>query len=445
MFRTSAHSVIDVADGRSTYACGRPGSNVLSWVLAVGFIVSAIAFACVGIYRFAAPLGFAGGEYTTMVDLQDKVAWNRQGITYAGPIFVLESLFVVGPGLAPASLMVPVNFVLFAAAFLCVWLALGRGFGIRALLVVLGLWLVHQATIIDLGTNEHLEILELAGIAGTLLLLTRYRDRGAGALLGIATMVKILPGIFIPYFVLIRKWTFALSATVSAGLLLLVVCWIQRITPWRAVYEMLYQSSVWTYSDTSIGYRSPYMQGVRPAMSRMLVRLDPALSAGGHNELVIVGASVISVAAAVTVIWTLMRTRSTRSERSYGLEFGLICSAMLLITPQGHMSYYVLVLPAFTAAFLSLIKRQKDRWTGWLWVGFAASYGLSAFRGATFAKFVPQPLAAIQRVSGIDMGSIFNNWELLDMATVAMILLLALITVLLLNDGMPKTNESLRS
>src|SRR5437016_5721612 len=78
------------------------------------------------------------------------------------------------------------DYVLFATAFVCTWLALVGMAKPRLALVALACWLGHHASVEAFANTAHLEVLELAFICGALLLLVRGHPRAAGAGIGLA-------------------------------------------------------------------------------------------------------------------------------------------------------------------------------------------------------------------------------------------------------------------
>ena len=63
-----------------------------------------------------------------------------------------------------------------------------------------------------------------------------------GVLVGVAAAVKLVPGIFIGYFLAARQWRAAITATVSAGVCILVALVLAPSSSWRYWTETIFES-----------------------------------------------------------------------------------------------------------------------------------------------------------------------------------------------------------
>src|SRR5437868_7152185 len=97
-------------------------ANVLSWLVPLAFLVWAARLVFLEGYFYRLDSNFLG-DFTRTAELGAPTWWTGQGIFY-GPLFVLEYRFLFAPGVLSAGDFARIDFVLFAVAFACVWLAL---------------------------------------------------------------------------------------------------------------------------------------------------------------------------------------------------------------------------------------------------------------------------------------------------------------------------------
>jgi hypothetical protein len=267
------------------------------------------------------------------------------------------------------------------------------------------------------ANTAHLEVLEFALICLAIFLATRGNALGAGASLGLAVATKTLPGLFLPYLALTRRWRMLSAAVVCAGVPFLLVCWIQGITPWDGLIALIYQGG----NLTKLEY-SEYEYTPRAEIARMLAG-DGGVVTVEQAQLAIALHWVIAAVTIAVVAWVLVNARAA-GRTAYGLAFGLIAAAMLLVSPSAHAPYYIFLLPGLTAVLAALLQRSFTVRTLALWLALAMAYVFTGF---------DQPFFLGQRVFGF--GAVVpQHWLAWHLPTLGLLLTLTSLAVFLRSE-----------
>jgi Glycosyltransferase family 87 len=364
---------------------------ILSWVVPLAFLAWAARLVFLEGYLYEVGTDFLGSDFTRTARLGSPEWWTGTGLFY-GPIFVLEYLFLFVPQVVSNGDFARIDFLLFGLAFACAWLAC---FGwARPPLAVFGLaaWLGHHASVEVFSNTAHLEVLELLFMAAGLLLAVRARPYAAGSMLGLAIATKTLPGLFLPYLALTRRWRMLGAASVSFGALFVLVCWLQGLNPIQGAYSLLYQGGNLTKLEFTEYELSP-----RADIARILAQgatvLTPeqgALAVGLHFAIALAAAALVAV----------VLIRAYLSARSYGLMFGLISALMLVASPSAHVHYYVFLLISWTALLAEVVRRGMSRLSVGLSAGLVFGYVFTGF---------DQPFFLMQRIIGFGL-VVPRNW-----------------------------------
>jgi hypothetical protein len=386
--------------------------QVLSWLIPIAFVVWAARLTFLEGYLYEIDKDFLG-DFTRTAALGAPTWWTGQGIFY-GPIFVLEYRFLLEPGLLSGVDFARLDFVLFGLAFACVWLALIGRRRPRLLIFALAAWLANHASVEAFANTAHLEVLELLFICLAILLAVREIDLGAGASLGLAIATKTLPGLFLPYLAITRRWRMLFGACFLFGALFLVVCAIQRISPWDGLYSLVYQGG----NLTKLEY-SEYEYTPRAEIARLLAGPGGVVSAE-QGQLAIGLHWVIALGVIAVVAWVLLRARV--GPRTYGLLFGLVAAAMLVVAPSAHPSYYIFLLPGWTAILAELLRRPALAETLAHWVGLLTAYVFVGF---------DQPFFLAHRLFGIGL-VVPENWLAWHLPSLGLLITLTSLAVLVL-------------
>jgi hypothetical protein len=384
-----------------------------SWLLVLLFLAWALRLVAIEGYLYPATNAFAGDFKFAITgeSLPPGEWWAGRGLFY-GPIFVLEWKYLLYPGRVSITDVAHLDLALFALSFLCTWLTAFDRLRPRLLLMVLAAWLANSVTITLLAAAQHLEVLELATLAVALLLLQRHRPRTAGLSLGLAIATKTLPVVFLPYLIIMRRWSTLALASALASCLLLVACAVQGVTPWDGIAMLLNQGE-----NLNKTKATEYELGLRAFMIRYLTNglgnptpAQTALAFGVHAVV-----SLLVAAWTALVVW-----RSEHGPRSLPLIWGLIATTMLVVAPVTHIFYYAFLLPAWTAALGHLVDRRLTWATAIQWLMLAASYVLMGF---------DQPFLLVNRLFGLAQ-PIIDHW--LSFIPLVLLLSLALLSAALL-------------
>jgi hypothetical protein len=389
---------------------------VLGWLASIAFCLWAARLLVLEGYLYVAAEQFTNGDFPRTANLGSPEFWSGQGIFY-GPIFVLEWRYLLAPGLVPYAEFARLNFVLLALAFACTWLALFGPRRPRLALVTLGAWLAHHSMVEAFAYTSHLELLELTCLSAALWLAVRGRDGFAGTAFGLAIATKTLPGLYLVYLVLARRWRMALFASAVAAAFLLLVCAIQGIAPWDGAISLLYQNGNLTKMEFSEYEYSPRADFARAfaGASGVLTAEQAQLAIGLHFAL-----SILSV---VLAGWVVVRT--SLGPRTYGLFFGLVATVMLIVSPSAHVHYYIFLVLAWTAMLAELLRRPRSPWSALLWGALAASYIFTGF---------DQPFFLANRLFGVGL-VVPEHWLAWHLPTLALFLTGIAVSVLMLTGA----------
>jgi Glycosyltransferase family 87 len=390
----------------------------LSWIVPLVFLAWAVRLVLVEGYLFPLEKDFSG-DFTRTAALGSPRWWTGQGIFY-GPLFVLESRFLLQPGLLSGGDFARLDFALFGLAFVCAWLALFGPTRIRLAIAVLAMWLVHHASVEAFSNTAHLEVLELTLMCAALWFAVRGNPGLAGVGFGLAAATKTLPGLFLPYLALTRQWRMLIGAFIAAGVPFLIVCWLQQISPVEGLIALVYQGGNLTKLDTT-----EFEYALRSDLARSFAA-DGVLSED-EARLAITLQWIVAGLAGSLAAWVLYRKRLTPS--TYGLGFGLISAVMLVVAPSAHIMYYIFLLPGWTAALAELIERPVSVRAGVLWAALAASFTFSGF---------DQPFFLSQRLVGVGR-VIPENWLAWHLPSLALLLCVGLLAALLLTTAVRRS------
>lgn len=260
---------------------------------------------------------------------------------------------------------------------------LGDGLGDRpraTLLITLGLALAYVHSCAVLG-NVGLLLLFL--VVTTWFLVERGREWGAGVTLGLATLIKLLPGVLILFFLLKRRWRVAgaagaVTVVFGLGLPLATLGWEQTVSSHKRFCERVLRGhSAYQTILSEQPAKAIYTNNALPIVLRRL--LSPVNGWPSHDarpllvniadlpRAAILGVYVVLMAAFVLTSivvafrgpprWPPDNLAELRSLRG---QFGVWCCLMLLASPLvwTHylpLAYWPLALLADRAA-----RTQRD-------------------------------------------------------------------------------------
>ena len=234
------------------------------------------------------------------------------------------------------------------------WLALGA---------LAGLWLLFQP-LANVFAQGNIEIVELLIVLAALTVMDRGRGYTAGALMGTAAMIKLLPIGFLGWFMLRQKWR-----AVAAGMIVVVgavaiaavtLDWKNNIFLQRSALVTqdpvtgLHELSITSLFAHRSGVLDADLPGVRWFPSP---RIRQPLQAGRLASVLLAG-----------VFGFLLVARRRTPVTPF--DVSMVFLAMFMIIPWNHDYYYVFALVPISILFLTAIARD-DRW---LLAGVATAY-----------------------------------------------------------------------
>jgi len=223
-------------------------------------------------------------------------------------------------------------------------------------------------------TQRTIELCELMLLFIAYALYRRGRSGTCGAAIGTAAMMKFLPLIYLPWFVIRRQWRALLAAM---AVIVPVAIVTQLVLGWQNSGTMIQLGGV-TFLKSELD------QSLSGMITRLLSWTHSALPAP------VVGLVVLLIALGALMAFML---EARRREGSEDIEFGLLAAAMVLLPPHNQEYYFVfLLLP-----YLLLYRRHRDRWSPRAAL-LALSFALVA---------LPVPLSIVQRLTSADVFSLY--------------------------------------
>jgi hypothetical protein len=292
-------------------------------------------------------------------DFPSDAVWV--GGWYSGPMvhFLTLPLFLV-----PRWSMVPTVWALTNVAalslsfvFVCRLSGVAPRISWAVVAALAGLWLLFQP-LVNCLAQGNIEIVEMALVLGALVRLQASKDRLAGALLGVAAMLKFLPIGFLGWLLLRQRWR-AVGAGVAA---IAVIAAITTVTlGWRESTlasvmvsrdasdsrRLLDESAGWNNAglhELSVNSMFIHRAGVLDydvPMIRWLPSERATLAARAGTL-----ASLL-LAAGMGLILFVRRRRPVSP-----LEISVLFMTMFMIVPRNHDYYYVFALVPLSVLFL---------------------------------------------------------------------------------------------
>lgn len=222
-------------------------------------------------------------------------------------------------------------------------------------------------------TQRNIEILELLLILMAYALWRKGRLGWCGVVIGLAAMTKFLPLIFLPYFVVKRKWR-ALAGALAA------------IVPIALLTEAVLG---WKHSGILIQLLrdGPFHSALNQSLSGAIVRLIDWTRAP------VSGAIVSSIAILICLAglsWLFFVTRDCVAADD--LEWGILVIAMVLLPPHNQQYYLLFLLFPFLALFARRVRLGGSHPSRW--VPFIVSFILVA---------APIPFSILKGITGLDV------------------------------------------
>ena len=255
-----------------------------------------------------------------------------------------------------------------------------RGSGVAA---GLGLILASFTPIWDTYWMGQANIVLIALVAWGLYLVESsrggLRSAWGGALMGLACMMKMSPGLLVAWWLVRRRWTAVLGACGCAVFLSLAsLPLVDAQAQWRFYTEVLPSFSSGDYNGLTV----PITMYGNHSITNLLVQGFGGAVGGGMTPMALSLASALNLGLLGSALF-LLRSVSGDSIR-VAAAAGALVVLMLLVpayTYEHHMSLLVIPLWALVAGL------QAKR-LSWTWgVGLLASYGLLAWQLQAVKRF----------------------------------------------------------
>ncbi len=169
-----------------------------------------------------------------------------------------------------------------------------------------------------------------------LLVLGRRNSRWTGVGIGLATAIKLTPGIFIVYLLLVGRWRAAVTAVGTVVAANLVSALIAPSETWRYFTSLLWETSRVGFLDTTMNQ----------SVNGLLARLDAPLAPGRLPWLVLAGSL------AVLGLWRARRAALAGDELAGLTLAGLVG---VLVSPVSWVHHIIWVFPAMVLLGLRLV------------------------------------------------------------------------------------------
>lgn len=260
-------------------------------------------------------------------------------------IFLALSIFLIMKVLSGAPFLARITII-------CMWI---------------GFWPLHY------GLEEGvIEVFELFLITAALYFMCKKKDIACGIVLGIASMAKFLPIIFLLYFAVKRQWRAFFAMLVTIFIIIIgtqfTLGWQNSEMTRRFFAEIRKGELNYTY------WRS---QTIPSAVERIFSTSD--YSTSGIYSPKIVNPAAVKTIVRITIpallLFTFLSIYGKRKSLHYEIEFGIIALLMFIMSPHGEHYYLIFSLIGFSVATLFVFKGRRGLWTALL----ILSYFLSGY------------------------------------------------------------------
>jgi len=350
------------------------------------------------------------------------IYWAPFGLLPPGePLSTEAPLEGIGYGRAALLILSAASFVLTAVAF-TLWAAYAamragwRGDGRAPLFAYVLVWVLAAGPMLDSVARCESDMLIVMPIAGAMyLMFVSRKEMTAGALLGLATAVKLTPGLFAVYLLCQRRWK-ALLGMCAAGLVCTVIMpimvWgvqgtINRHRSWLTRVMIPYAKSG---PEAFIG--RPYRranQSPAAALRRYLTHYNAGTQGRPRyvNVLDLSPKSVSRVAMALKFVflsmlvaaWLVCRGRGEPARDALG--FALVPVGMLLLSDVSLTSHTAIFVIPYAAMLGVVWQRDDSTMRRRLTVGLLVAFGLSSLTAIRYLKDLSTTTAAMLVLFGM--------------------------------------------
>jgi hypothetical protein len=331
-----------------------------------------------------------------------RMVWDPHPLWHYGPVehLVTLPLFAFGDLRSAYMAWLIVNYAFLVGILVLGFRVFHSGRSKSFWRSVAAMVILNYGPLYEALTQRNIEIFELLLIFAAFALVLRGRYAASGFAIGLAAMTKFLPLIFVPYFVVKRRFR---ALTTSMLVIALIAIATQVVFGWR-------YSGIVVQLARGGFIRSDLDQSLAGMVIRLFVWSGSSLSLA---MLISRGAIVLALA---SLCWLFLLARNGVA---IDLEWSTLIVAMVLLPPHNENYYFVLLL----FPYLALLARELrpgaptdhvQRW--WLVISFILTG-------------VVVPMSALSALTGKDMFSTYlrSGIPFVGAAVLAMICVRALL------------------
>jgi hypothetical protein len=232
-----------------------------------------------------------------------------------------------------------VNYAIVAAAAVVAMFVVDRGRPAATTIVVVLVLFANFNPLYEALTERVIELSELLLLFAAFAWLQRGRDAASGASVGAAAMMKFLPLIFVPHFVLKRRWRGVAGASAIVGVVAVAT---QLVLGWQ-------HSGIFYQLAGGAIVSSELDQSLPGFLRRVFDWLHwPAVATVSR-------VAILAGLAALCLFMLYVR----RCQGTDDLEWSVLAVAMILFLPHNQQYYLTFLL----FPYLMLYARYRERWT----------------------------------------------------------------------------------
>jgi hypothetical protein len=278
---------------------------------------------------------------------------NESFYIYPPLLAILFVPLTVLPMNAAAQVWFFLNVALYGASLFVLWKALGLGRWSKNLPLLWTLAFLFPPALYTIYKGQ-VNILLLLLLALTYWLHTKGSQRLAGAALGVATMVKVVPVLLLPYFAWRRQYTLCLATVVTISFIGVLGLMVIGIDP-----HLTYVSSV--LPSLAQPRPNPSNQSLGGFFSLLLI--DNSYSDNLAHDETLWKAAVLTSSALLVIAVVLAMWHGRSSAISADLEFSLIVSTAPLLANIAWVDLLVLLIFPYEVLYKRALQGNMSvRW-----------------------------------------------------------------------------------
>jgi len=234
--------------------------------------------------------------------------------------------------------------------------------------------LVARPMLSDLQ-HANINIIIMFIVMGGLFLFTRGRTVPGGALIGLATVMKVTPGLFLLYFAWKRQWRALAGCAIGGALAVMLPALVLGPKTNFNMHVAWFNNMIVPYVAEAETEYTHHINQSLPGVFYGLFTDSPGVDLGdelGFRQTNILAfdkdlASWIVRALLLTVLamllWITRRRYTTHHDARWPAEFSLVLLAMLMLSERTWKHHFVVVLLPITVVVIHMIRAQPG--SGW--------------------------------------------------------------------------------